>query len=385
MKILIYKWNVFNQKDIQSAMRNLGHEADIFEEQESSKKIYYSQELIDVFLEYDLIFTVNYFPRVSDICEKIGKKYVSWTVDSPLIAMFHQSIFNECNYVFIFDKFSYVQFKQMGVKNVYYLPLAVNTKRIDELLENSPKAELDRFSADVSFVGGLYHKNSYDGIKDKLPEYLKGYFDAAMVAQLDWFGENIFDRMLTVDVLEQLSQIIDFQKDERSFSDLKLVFSTTFLGYKMAQFERITCLNKLATKCHVSLYTDKSNDELIGVDVIGSVNYENDMPKVFNRSKVNMNFTIRNIRSGIPLRVWDVLGAGGFLLTNFQAELPSLFENGKHIVYYESIDDMLNKAQYYLTHDEEREQIAKNGHALVSQYHSYEKRLEQILSIVQSV
>jgi spore maturation protein CgeB len=366
-------------------MRNLGHEADIFEEQESSKKIYYSQELIDVFLEYDLIFTVNYFPRVSDICEKIGKKYVSWTVDSPLIAMFHQSIFNECNYVFIFDKFSYVQFKQMGVKNVYYLPLAVNTKRIDELLENSPKAELDRFSADVSFVGGLYHKNSYDGIKDKLPEYLKGYFDAAMVAQLDWFGENIFDRMLTVDVLEQLSQIIDFQKDERSFSDLKLVFSTTFLGYKMAQFERITCLNKLATKCHVSLYTDKSNDELIGVDVIGSVNYENDMPKVFNRSKVNMNFTIRNIRSGIPLRVWDVLGAGGFLLTNFQAELPSLFENGKHIVYYESIDDMLNKAQYYLTHDEEREQIAKNGHALVSQYHSYEKRLEQILSIVQSV
>ena len=76
MKILIYKWNVFNQKDIQSAMRNLGHEADIFEEQESSKKIYYSQELIDVFLEYDLIFTVNYFPRVSDICEKIGKKYV---------------------------------------------------------------------------------------------------------------------------------------------------------------------------------------------------------------------------------------------------------------------------------------------------------------------
>lgn len=182
MKILIYKWNVFNQKDIQSAMRNLGHEADIFEEQESSKKIYYSQELIDVFLEYDLIFTVNYFPRVSDICEKIGKKYVSWTVDSPLIAMFHQSIFNECNYVFIFDKFSYVQFKQMGVKNVYYLPLAVNTKRIDELLENSPKAELDRFSADISFVGGLYHKNSYDGIKDKLPEYLKGYFDAAMVA-----------------------------------------------------------------------------------------------------------------------------------------------------------------------------------------------------------
>ena len=48
--------------------------------------------------------------------------------------------------------------------------------------------------------------------------------------------------------------------------------------------------------------------------------------------------TIRNIRTGIPLRVWDILGAGGFLLTNFQVELPDYFENGKDIVYYEDIN-----------------------------------------------
>lgn len=380
-KVLIYRWNVFNQKDIQSAMNNLGYRADIYEEPEESKKEYYSRQLIDVFMEYDFIFSVNFFPRVSDICEKMHKKYISWTVDSPLIAMFHESVFNECNYIFIFDKFSYVYFKQLGVKHVYHMPLAVNTKRLDELLDNAGEDELIRYNADVSFVGGLYHKNSYDGIKDKLSDYLKGYFDAAMTAQLDWFGENIFDRMLTVDILEQLGQIIDFKKDERSFSDIKLVFSSTFLGYKMAQFERITCLNKLATKCNVSLYTDKSSDALIGVDVIGSVNYEKDMPKVFNRSKVNMNFTIRNIRTGIPLRVWDVLGAGGFMLTNFQAELPAYFENGKHLVYYESVQDMLEKAEYYLKHEDERCQISHNGHELVKKYHSYENRLKQIFNI----
>ena len=57
-------------------------------------------------MEYEFIFSVNFFPRVSDICEKMHKKYISWTVDSPLIAMFHESVFNECNYIFIFDKFS---------------------------------------------------------------------------------------------------------------------------------------------------------------------------------------------------------------------------------------------------------------------------------------
>lgn len=60
-KVLIYRWNVFNQKDIQSAMNNLGYRADIYEEPEESKKEYYSRQLIDVFMEYDFIFSVNFF------------------------------------------------------------------------------------------------------------------------------------------------------------------------------------------------------------------------------------------------------------------------------------------------------------------------------------
>ena len=60
----------------------------------------------------------------------------------------------------------------------------------------------------------------------------------------------------------------------------------------------------------------------------------------------------------------DVLGAGGFLLTNFQPELLMYFENEKDLVYYDSLDDM-QKAKYYLTHEDERIEIAKNGHEKV--------------------
>ena len=67
-----------------------------------------------------------------------------------------------------------------------------------------------------------------------------------------------------------------------------------------------------------------------------------------------MNFTIRNIRTGLPLRIWDILGAGGFLLTNYQIELGDFFENGKDLVYYDSLDDMMRKAEYYLDHEDER-------------------------------
>lgn len=388
MKILIYKWKVFNQADVKSAFEYFGHTVDMYEEKPvSSDRITGIKEhdyalLADVFREYDLIFSLNYFPHVSDICEEIGRKYVAWTVDSPLISLYHQSVFNSCNYIFIFDKFFYYELKQMGVKNVYYLALAVNTERIDKITTSQTDDERQKFAGDISFVGGMYHKNSYDDIKDKLPSYMRGYFDAAMLAQLNIYGDNIIDELLTVDILKELSEFIDFRQDERAFSDVRLVFESTFLGFKLANIERIKTLNLLAKNNRVSLYTDEPDEGLMNVELKGTVDYMNDMPKVFNNSRINLNMTIRNIRTGIPLRAWDILGAGGFLLTNFQLELADYFQNGRDIVYYEDMYDCEKKAEYYLRHEDERRMIALNGYELVKEKHSYIQRVGVILNTI---
>ncbi len=79
----------------------------------------------------------------------------------------------------------------------------------------------------------MYHKNSYDDIKDKLPPYLRGYFDAAMLAQLNIYGDNIIDELLTVDILKQLSEFVDFRQDNRAFSDIRLVLSLHFLALSL--------------------------------------------------------------------------------------------------------------------------------------------------------
>lgn len=385
MRFLLYKWKVFNQEDIKAALERAGHEVHVFnavdfvrEKQEEIENM-----LAEKFDGYDIVFSVNYFQEVSGACMKAGKKYISWTVDSPMLTMYHDSVYNPCNYIFIFDKFNYIQFKAMELNHVYYLPLAVDSERLEHLLENTKPDEKEKFSSDISFVGGLYDKNSYDDIYESLPPYLRGYFDSAFRAQLDIFGDNIFDRILTPDILAELSECVDFRQDENSFSDIKLIFTNTFLGYKMAQTERIECLNLLAKAAKVDLYTDDpAKDRLRNVIIRGTVSYFNDMPKVFAASKINMNFTIRNIRSGIPLRVWDVLGAGGFLLTNFQPEFLSFFENGKDIVFYDSLSDMQAKALYYLEHEDERKQIAENGHKKVKELHTYDIRIKQMLEYV---
>jgi len=89
--------------------------------------------------------------------------------------------------------------------------------------------------------------------------------------------------------------------------------------------------------------------------------------------------TIPNIKSGVPLRVYDILGAGGFCLTNFQAELPMFFENEKHLVWYYNNEDLYDKVDFYLKHDSEREHIAAAGQEYVREACTYEARIKEML------
>lgn len=113
----------------------------------------------------------------------------------------------------------------------------------------------------------------------------------------------------------------------------------------------------------------------------GSVNHREEMPMVFKQSRINLNITLRSIKSGIPLRGFDILGAGGFLLSNYQPELLDLFVPDEDFVYYESREDLLQKVDYYLCHEDERQAIARNGHDKVAAKHTYRHRVREMLDI----
>lgn len=76
------------------------------------------------------------------------------------------------------------------------------------------------------------------------------------------------------------------------------------------------------------------------------------------------------------------MGAGGFLLTNYQNDFQYHFEDGKDYVSFYSKEDMLNKIAYYLEHEDERKQIAHNGQEKVSKEHTYDIHLKEMLDLV---
>ena len=395
MHILMYRWKAYNYRDIEQTFLLLGHTVDNIEQELGSYDV--SPEFERVIEEkirgthYDMVFTVNYFPLISNVCERTGVNYVSWTCDNPLISMYHESVFHACNYIFTFDKTNYLEFRGMGVKHIWYLPLAVDTERMDALLgapeevgrwKVAQDPEMQKYRGDVAFVGSLYERNSYDKIKNRLPEYLRGYFDAVMEAQLNISGANIVEPMLTTNILEQLQEYFQLEKSEGSFSDLGLIFQTTVLGFKIAEIERRRALIELSKHYRVNVYSNSDVSDLLRIQYCGSVDYWSEMPKVFRMSKINLNFTIPNIKSGIPLRIWDVLGCGGFLLTNYQAEIPYYFKEGEDLVCFDGLEDLCEKVGYYLEHEEERKRIAWNGYRKVREKHSYIERIRTILDTV---
>lgn len=386
MRILVYKWKAYNYADICEALTNLGHELIVLEQEldhyDEDKE--FEERLAGVIKKEScsLVFTVNYFALITTVCEKINIPYVVWTCDNPLISMYHKNVFASCNFFFTFDKTNYLEFRDMGVAHIWYLPLAVNTKRLDYLLKECQDSMA--YENDIAFVGSLYERNSYDRLRPCLPEYLQGYFDAAIWAQQCVNGGNILEEMLTVPILEQLEQYFKLDKSKDSFSDLGLIFSTTVLGFKTAADFRRRALVELSKRYSVTIYSNSDTSDLFRVRYGGSLDYWSEMPKVFANSKINLNFTIPNIKSGLPLRIWDVLGCKGFLMTNFQAEIPYYFKNKEDLVCFESVEELVELAGYYLHHEEERRQIAENGYQKVRQHHDFEQRMLQMLNIVEN-
>jgi spore maturation protein CgeB len=395
-KVLVYRWKAYNQMDVERAFLQAGVELSFtdfvcssIDEDEAFVKKFAARIREE---DYDFVFSVNYFTVISNACEQVGVPYVSWLCDSRLLTMHNRSVFNKCNYIFVFDRVDYAEFTQLGAR-VFYLPLAVDVNRLDALLAGKGKTpdagayvgEGSRtdYRAEISFVGSMYAgKNEYDKCRGELTPYLQGYFDAALRAQMDVYGEDVIAQLMTPDIMVQLEQTLRFEKAEDSFSTLPLVFSVTHLGFKLANLERMELLGRLGRTHQVALYSDVEEDILPCVEHRGRIDYWNEMPFAFHESKINLNITMRNIRTGLPLRVFDILGSGGFLLTNFQAELPAFFEPGKDLAVYESFPDCEKKADYYLNHEDERCTIAANGYRKVKAHHTYEKRVEELLRII---
>lgn len=385
MRILYFNRQEVTFEDMYVVLCEMGHQVDVVDYEikdycrDAECSIKLQKKLEEA--SYDFIFSVYFIPLIAKIAFVKKVRYVVWVFDALPLSMYSEMIFSPYNYIFSFDRHDCEELKRRGVKNVWHLPLAVNVKRVEKQIIRKETGRVKQEN-DVCFLGSLYN-GLYDFFSENrnLPEYLRGYADAVAVSQMQLPGADLVEELVTDDIVKELSNYADIECPKEFFYTSKDVFIGMLLKH-VTVLERQEIIQDISKSFPMKLYTHSDVSALKYVENKGYADYMKEMPQIFYDSAVNLNITYRQIRSGISLRALDIMGAGGFLLSNYQPELFEYFEPGKDFVYYMNLKDLRQKVEYYLNHPEEREEIAANGRKKVAERFTYEKQFEKMFSIL---
>lgn len=355
----------------------------------SNELVYPSSELIkqisDELVKESpiIVFTFNFFPILAELCHIHNVIYLCWSVDCPLLELFDKAIQYPTNRIFLFDKAQYDYFYPYNPNCIYYLPLGANIDRFDYAIQNITMQDRSTYSSDVSFIGSLYSEKSPINALSQLSSHALECIDAIIENSLKNNDYRIEEEKISDNLIVEFKKAGVLFPSGRLIKDLeKYVVANRYIGYHATSVDRIQTLNQLAKHFRVDLYTGSDAIPLKNVCVHSPVSTLYDMPKVFHLSKINLNMTMKTIKTGIPLRVFDIMGCRGFLITNYQSEIPELFEIGKDLETYSSLEELVDKCDYYLQHEEVRQKIALQGYQKVCTYHTYPHRLNEMVKVV---
>jgi len=105
-----------------------------------------------------------------------------------------------------------------------------------------------------------------------------------------------------------------------------------------------------------------------------------DMVKATNSYKIAIN---KSIGDDINYRVFETLGTKTLLITNDVQNLNRVVKDDEHCSIYRSFPELVSKIDYFLTHPAEALVFANAGYELVKEKHTYFKRAQQLLQIIE--
>ena len=386
MRITLCRWGSAMEKGVKRGLNALGISCSDFRREISDYDT--DRAYMDALSEHllanrdsDLVMSVNYIPVVAMVCKAHKIPYISWVVDCPCLTLYSSTVSYPTNFIFLFDRQQYAKFEAENPGHIFHLPLAFDPAVARDL--SLSDADRKKYGCDISFVGALYRKRcQYDEVAGKLPDYIRGYVEGLIASQKNVFGYNLLADSIDEKWAYEFMKYADFQVLDNYRKDYREFIADYFIGYKCTQEERIGIMRSVSELGKTCLFTTDDTKEFPEINNCGIADTFAVMPKVFALSRINLNITLRSISSGIPLRCFDIMGTGGFLLSNYQPELAEHFIDGEELVMYSSMSDLLDKVSYYLEHEDERRTIAAAGQKKVLSEFTFEKQLSRMFEML---
>ncbi|MGK9183781.1 glycosyltransferase [Priestia filamentosa] len=203
-------------------------------------------------------------------------------------------------------------------------------------------------------------KHIFTCYRDTFPQYYPEFCD-----KVQWLPHHVNTEIFK-----------DYQKEKDI--DILLMGATNSYYYPLRYKILLSYINKPNFVYHPHPgYKDISKDELNNVFVKERYAQEINRAKIF--------FTCNSIYKYTILKYFEVLACNTLLLAPSSDEILDLgLKPGIHFVEINE-NNFVEKAEYYLVHDKEREEISKNGFELAHKKHSTSQRAQQLIQMIHQI
>lgn len=125
----------------------------------------------------------------------------------------------------------------------------------------------------------------------------------------------------------------------------------------------------------------QATSELARVHHHPHLDQNNELPILYSSVKINLCTELHPVN--VHQRIFEIAGCQGFCISEYKAEIETLFDYKTEAVCYESPEELPDLISYYLAHDNERDQIAKKSHERAMQCHTAEIRMREFIRLVE--
>jgi len=347
-------------QDVITALHKLGHKVRVLNLTNTIRNFEITSEINKHRPDFILLLdAIGFMPQ---IYEKEKIPYISWFFDNPFNWLKKHHV-SDYYHIFSWDKTYVPNLKEIGFKNVYYLPLAANT----DVFYPRDKKSL----SNVSFIGSSLYQPKPIVFDDKGKQY---FIEMLLNLICEKPSVPVWDLIEIINKKHGIAFRIDDPEKKYEFELFIQTISRSIYRTKIIQ--NILPFNPW-------LFGDEGWRSLIkpGNGVYkGKINNRIDLPSVYTNSSININITVPQLRNSLSHRAFEIPACKGFLLSDYRPEAENFFELDKEIVCFKNYNDLQDKISYFLKHPQEREEIVLNGYNRVIQEHTYVHRLKKMIS-----
>ena len=111
-----------------------------------------------------------------------------------------------------------------------------------------------------------------------------------------------------------------------------------------------------------------------------------EMSKVFNASKVVLSFVREHNKEVLACRTYEIPACGAFMLHQWTEKIEEVLGAGKEADFFKTYEELKQKIDFYLAHDDLRREIAQAGRKkIIEGGHLFTNRIQEMVDVFKTM